>query len=180
MTFYSFMLIAYTVYLYRFTLFLYYCKLCYFFDIYGDNNDNNTKITHFQNVKCISFNYNTFCTTELSCNAYKNNTIKDALIIMKTHENYMIYPNLTFDIAPAPFIICEIVLDNKHFDITKHLKLFYVKNNVILTRPFITYIFHTFFDIHIYVYDNYSIKYIDNNANVKIIDNDINIYNYTI
>lgn len=176
MTFYSFMLIVYTVYLYRFTLFLYYCKLCNFFDIYGDNN----KITHFQNENCISFNYNTLCTTELSCNAYKNNSITDELIIMKKDDYYMIYPNLTFNIVTQPFIICEIVLDNKHFDITKYLKLFYVKNNVILTRPFITYIFHNFLDIHISVNDNYSIKYIDNNANVKIIDTDLNIYNYTI
>ena len=172
---YYFVLFAYSVYLYRFTIFLYYCKLCDYFDIYNDNN----KITNFLNVKCISFNYNTFCTTELSYNEYKNN-IKDELVIMKKDDYYMIYPNLTCNIAPAPFIICEIILNNKHYDITKYLRVFYLKNNVILTRPFITYIFHNFLDIQISVNEKYSIKYIDNNANVSKIDIDTNIYNYTI
>ena len=178
---YLFLILStYIVYLYRYTIFLYYCTVCDYFDIY-----NNNTITHIQNeneYSCISFNCTTFCISEESYDKYINNTIDftDKLILIKKNNKYMIYPNLNFEIAPTPFIICEVILDDKIFDITEHLKLFYLKNNTILNRPFLTYIFYNFFDIHISINDKYSITYIDTNANIKNIDTDLNIYNYTI
>jgi hypothetical protein len=168
----------YIVYLYRYTLFLYYCTLCNYFDVYNNTATLHLAIEH----SCISFNYITFCISEESNNKYTNKTIDctDKLVLMKKNNSCMIYPNTCFVLAPNPFIICEVVLGDTHFDITEHLKLFYVKDNTILNRPFITYIFYTFFRIHISMNDNYYIKYIDTNANIKIIDTDINIYKYTI
>ena len=171
------LLFVYFSYIYRYKLFIYYCKLCDYFNIY---ENVHTQITHMQNETCISFDYKTLCTKELSQDLYYKNGITDKLLILKKKDYYIIHPNLVFEIVPTPFIICEVVIDDKSFDITEYLKPFYIKNNIILTRPFIIYLLYTFLDIQLSIDDNYSIKYIDTNANIKIIDTDINIYQYTI
>ncbi len=167
-------LTTYVMYIYRFKIFLCYCDLCEYY-----SKHNNKSITTQKN-KCFIFNHIEHSLVNISKKQYLNNNNNDFLTIMEKNGHYTIFPNKTDKITQSPFIICEVIFKDKHYDITNLLKLFYIKNNIILTRPFISYIFYKFFDIHITINDNYSIKYIDINANIKIIDTDITIYSYTI
>ena len=169
--------ISYITYIYRITLFLYYCQLCHYFDIY-----NNKPTVTIQKNKCFTFNHINHSIIEMSNKQYlQNDNNNNFLTIMEKNEHYIIFPNNSFETTQSPFIICEIILNNKHYDITTFLKLFYIKNNVILTRPFIIYIFYAFLNTKILVDDTYTIKYIDRDTNAQIINSDtINIYEYTI
>ena len=170
--------LSFLTYIYRYYLFISYCEL---YDYYI--NFNKKSITT-QKDKCFIFNHNEHSLREITKAQYfynENNENNDYLTIMEQKDHYIIYPNDMLEVSASPFIICEVTFNNTHYDITKYLKLFYNKNNVILTRPFITYIFYIFFNIKIVNADYYTIKYIDKDTNEKIINSEnINIYKYTI
>ena len=167
--------LTFITYIYRFKLFL---LCCHVSELFYDN-----KKISIQKDECFIFNHTDHSLVDISKKQYINNYTNDNnyLTIMEKNKHYVIYPNQLFENTTTPFIICEIVLNNKHYDITKYIKLFYVKNNIILTRPFIIYIFYKYYNIKILNVDTYTIKYIDNNLDIKTINSDnINIYKYTI
>mgnify|MGYP005645205353 CR=1 FL=1 len=168
--------LSYLTYVYRINIFLYYCELSEYYDLYN-NKQKNT----IQKNKCFRFNHNNHSTIEICSKQYFEKDINDFLTIMEINERYIIYPNKSIEPTQSPFIICEVILNNKHYDITNILKLFYIKNNIILTRPFIIYIFYNYLNTKIQADDTYAIKYINTDINAQIINSDtINIYEYTI
>lgn len=193
MNLFLFFLFLYICYLYRYSLFIYYCELCCYFE--SDNSTNSLK--QLENDTCILFDCKNFTKNEKSLEYYDNYSDEDKdnivlltknnyyittnILILTKNNYYMIFPNNNFEIVDSPFIICEITYNNKTYDITNYLKYFCLKNNVILTRPFITYIFYEYLNMKIHSDETYTISYIDTNTDkITINDEDINIYKYTI
>ena len=163
-----------TIYYLRFTIFYYYCKLYTFFEKHKSIKENTMKSLIFDTEIYEIFHNDNLCEKE-NVNFLKLNLIKNNDKIL-----YQIYPNTNNDISNKIIIFCEVSINNKTYDITSFLKIFYVKGNIVLDRKFITYILFNHFNIKVKRNEIYNISLINADMKHIVITQDIDSFKYIL
>jgi hypothetical protein len=95
------------------------------------------------------------------------------LVVTKIKDStcYQIGDNTNTEKSKKMFLLCEITIDNKTYDITSNLKCFFIVGNKILNRRFITYIMH-YRNVQLPSDKGYEIIYMDSSLNKREISSD--------
>ena len=153
---YNYIAIAalFIMYYYRYNIFYLYCKVFLYFD--------KKPITHISNEN-ILFNYKDCTIIDNNTFNKDNDDIKNLFKInyLKKSNCYQIHPNISTEQSDKQFIFCEIIYNKKNYDITKYINYFLIKNNIILDRPFVTYILFKYFNTNILITEKYVVNYIN-------------------
>lgn len=173
---YWLLMLSLIMYYFRYTIFYYYCKLYTFIE-----KLKTIKPIEKNNIVFDTETYKIYESDKIEFNDDDKNIFKLNLIDSeKDNKLYQIYPNNNTEPTDKRFIFCEISYNNKTYEITSFLKDFYLKDNIILNRIFITYILFKYFNIKVKQTDKYSIIFIDGDMkNIKIND-DINTFKYIL
>ena len=163
-----------TIYYFRFTIFYYYCKLYTFFEKHKSIRENSMKSLVFDTEIYEILHYDNLCEKE------NGNFLKLNLIKINDKILYQIYPNTDRDISNKIIIFCEVSINNKTYDITSFLKIFYVKGNIVLDRKFITYILFNHFNIKVKRNEIYNISLINADMKHIVITQDIDSFKYIL
>ena len=165
------------IYYLRYSIYYYYCRLYTFFE-----KQKKIKQPH---QRSEIFNINTFEITTINHSNINHSNIKNddtnfKIVLLTENNVYQICPNENTAIQDNIFFICEIYYNDNCYDITTYLKQFYIKNNIILDRRFITYILYKYFNIELKNDEKYTIQYIDKNITKQNIVENIETFKYLI
>jgi hypothetical protein len=167
-------ILSFTMYYFRYTIFYYYCKVYTFLE-----KRKPVKEKEIKNVIFDTEIYEFFDADRLFAKD-KEKYFKLNLIDNSDKTLYQIHPNENTIISDKKIIFCEIIVTDKTYDITSYLKYFYIKDNIILNRHFITYVLYKYFNIKLDHNDVYNISIIDSDMKHITISQDLDSYKYIL
>ena len=167
-------ILLFTMYYFKYTIFYYYCKIYTFFEKYKSIKQKELKNVIFDTEIYEIFDANRLFSKDKE-KYFKLNLIENSDKIL-----YQIHPNENTVNCDKNIIFCEIIVNDKTYDITSFLKYFYIKDNIILNRYFITYVLFKYFNIKLKPSDIYSISLIDTDMKHITISQDVDSYKYIL
>jgi hypothetical protein len=141
------------------------------------SDDEEEEETLKKDIEFLGYNKSddtTYKSDNLENNSYIDTTNFDLMFLIKKVEDKELYKrlidkneiteNVEMKIIKKPFIQVELCQNENKSSIHKHLEHFYIENNKLLDKPFVSWYVKTFYGL--LLDDEYSLSIIDSDVNM--------------